>query len=155
MPSEDKWERYFKLCGAAAAIATILGVLFGGGFGLYTYYHQKQHELALMVYNLKKDAYYELVDAATAIAYSKNKEDAHQKAAKFNTLYFGRAHIFVVDHVVKKAKLAFYSQLDDALKSGDFWSEGTASSEDLRRKAVELRNACREALNVEEIFSEM
>ncbi len=120
MPSEDKWERYFKVCGAAAAITTILSVLFGGWFGLYTYYHQKKHELALMEYSLKKDAYYKLVDTATAVAYSKNKADANQKAAKFSTLYFGRAHIFVVDYDVRKAKEAFYGELDDALKSGAF-----------------------------------
>jgi len=126
---------------------------FWGGFGLYTYYHQGMRELVLMEYNLKKDAYYELVDAATAVAHSKNKADAIRKADKFNILFLGRSHLFVVDHDVRKAKEMFSGELDAALKSGVFWSEGTPTSEILRKRARELRDACREALNIEEIFS--
>jgi len=77
----------------------------------------------------------------------KDKDDAEQKAAKFTTLYFGRAHIFVVDRNVMVAKINFNIELEKALKSGAIWSE------ELRRKAVMLRDACKEALNVEEIFS--
>jgi len=154
MPIQEKWERYIKICGAAAAIATILGVFFGGGFGLYTYYHQGQRELALMQYKLKRDAYYELVDAATAVAHSKNKADALQKADHFNILFWGRSHLFVVDYDVGKAKEMFYGELDAALKPDNSWSEDTPTPAKLQELAVELRNACRKALNIEEIFSD-
>ena len=150
MPSQEKWERYVKICGAAAAIATILGVLFGGGFGLYTYYQQGERELALMEYNLKKDAYYELVDAAISVAFCEIKEDAIREADKFNILFLGRAHLFVVDHNVEEAKRMFYGEMDAALKPDARWSE---SMHTLRERAVELRDACRKALNIEEIFS--
>lgn len=154
MPNEEKWERYFKVCNAIAAIATTLGLMGGGAFGLYTYYQQglsekdlKQQEIRLLQYNQKKEVYYELADAAAAVASSTNKRDAMQKAAKFSTLYLGRAHILAIDTDVKDAKIEFQTEMQKALKSDAF------PSIELRDKALSLAIACRNTLRVEEIFS--
>jgi hypothetical protein len=152
MQSEEKWERFFKACAATAAIASTLGLIVGGGFGLYTYYHQGAKEIRLMQYNLKKDVYYKLADAAAAVGSSTNKEDATQNATKFSTLYFGQAHILAVDSEVTSEKMAFYEKMQEELNSDNF--PDNFPNENLQRAANFLSNACRKELRVEDIFSE-
>ena len=62
MAANETWELRFKACAAIAAAVSTLGLVFGGVFGLYTYYQQgiaveasKEKELRLMQFNQKKN----------------------------------------------------------------------------------------------------
>ena len=150
MPRLERWELWFKACSAADAVASTLGLIAG----LYTCHQQsvaanalKEKELRLLQYNQKKEVYYELSDAAAAVATSRTKQDALKIAAKISTLYFGRAHIFAIDPAVNSDKISFYSKMQGALKKGTF------PSDDLEFAALSLTNACREVLRVQDIFS--
>jgi hypothetical protein len=107
----------------------------------------KLKELRLAQYNQKKDVYYELVDAAASVAMSHTKKEAERNAAKYSTLYFGKAHIFVIDQSVNKAKIAFRSAMLDALKAGTFPSAALQSA------PLDLARACSEVLRAEDVFA--
>src|SRR5262245_14163212 len=95
-PNMIAWEFRFKACSAAAAIASALSIILG----LYTYTQQgktaealKLKELRLMEYQQKREVYYQLVDAASAVANSLNASEAASNAQRYRTLYYGKAHI--------------------------------------------------------------
>ena len=147
------WDLIFKGCGAVAAIVSAIGLVAGGIFGLYTYREQgiaadaaRQKELRLMQYSQKKDIYYELVDAASTFASSTTKAEAEKNAARYNALYFGRAHIFAIDPKVNASKIAFHAALEAALARGNF------PTKDLDDDVLALADACKRYLAVEDVL---
>ena len=155
MSNSEKRDIFFKACGAIAAIASTLGLICGGIFGLYTYYKKSEEanslkiqEIRLAQYSQKKEVYYELVDAAAAIASSTNKDDAVRNATKYLSLYFGRAHILAISDEVRNAKQKFRRTLLKELRSGYI------PSKDLEYAALELAEACRKELGIDVLFSE-
>jgi len=147
MEQREVWEFRFKGISALATIVSALSIIIGGCVALYTYQEQgkaaaylKRKEMRLMEYDKKRDVYYEMVDAAATVATSLDARDAELKAARFKALYFGKAHIAVVDEDVLNAKVNFYTALQSALKSGTWPTKVLYSS------ALELSTACQEAL---------
>ena len=150
----QKWEPRFKACGALAAIVSALGLVAGGAFGLYTFRQQgisaeaqREKEFRLMQFNLKKEVYYELVEAAATVATSPTVEDAIKNAAKYKVVYFGRAHMFAIDPTVSDAKIAFYRRLLEVLEKGKF------PTTELEGATLQLSIACMEVLRVRELFA--
>ena len=153
MVVREVWEFRFRAFSAVAAAASALSIVIGGFVGLYTFRQQglaadalKLKELRLIQYNEKKAVYYELVDAAAAVATSRTRQEVERNATKYSTLYYGKAHIFVIDQSVYEAKVAFYSAIADALKMGEF------PSYSLQALSLKLASTCREVLRAEDVF---
>jgi hypothetical protein len=151
MAIDDRWEFRFKTCTAAAALASAASIVLGGFVGIYTFRQQgfaaealKEKELRLIQYMQKRDVYYELVDAAAAVAVSRSKEDADRNAVRFAGLFFGKAHIFAIDPVVSQAKVAFNAAMISALQEGKFPSGALQSA------SLDLARACSGVLQAEE-----
>lgn len=150
----DEWEFRFKACGAVTAVCTALSIVIGGFAALYSYRQQglaaealKHKELRHMEYSQKREIYYELVDAAAAVSASLDKADAERNAARYWRLYYGKAHIAVIDEAVHKAKHAFALELEAAMKRGAF------PTKDLQSAALVLARECRLVLRAQNLFS--
>ena len=150
MTRED-WEFRFKACSAIATVVTALSIIVGGLSALHTYEKQakaqlelKEKELKQMRYSQKRDVYYELADAAAAVATSTNATDALVNATKYYRLYYGKAHIFAIDVSVNNAKIEYRKKLDEALSKGQW------PSSDLKSETLSLTDACKAILRKEE-----
>ena len=143
-----KWEPRFKAFGAVATVVSMIGLVAGGVFGLYRYVAQQEKEIRLAQYNQKKELYYELVDAAAAVGSSLTKDEALRNAQKYSILYFGRAHIFVIDPEVVTGKEAFHKAMENALQEGVF------PSKQLQLDALSLAMDCANVLHINDVFGE-
>lgn len=151
--SQDSWDFRFKFCSAAAAVVSALSIIIGGVVGLYTYRTQTQtaealklKELRLMEYQQKRELYYQLVDAASAVANSSDPTEAKMNAQRYATLYYGKAHIFAIDPTVNNAKISFFKAMNSALVKGEF------PSSDLRANSLALATVCKDVLRAQDVF---
>jgi hypothetical protein len=150
MTHED-WEFRFKALSAVATVVTAFSIVIGGLSALYTYkkqaqaqVEQKEKELRQIRYSQKRDVYYELADAAAAVATSNNPAEALVNATKYYRLYYGKAHIFAIDVSVSNAKIEFRKRLDEALSRGQW------PSTELKSETLALTDACKTILRKEE-----
>lgn len=128
-------------------------VIVGGLAAISTYQHRsvvaqqlKDKELRQVEYAQKREIYYELVDTAARASASLSKADAERNAADYWRMYFGKAHIAVVDPSVLAAKTKFARGLVEALKRGNF------PTTDLEGDVLELAEACQQVLKAENLF---
>jgi hypothetical protein len=150
MTRED-WEFRFKACSAITTVFTAVSIVVGGISALHAYEAQsklenklREKELRQMRYLQKREVYYELADAAAAVATSGTSAEATVNAQKYYQLYYGRAHIFAIDLSVNNAKVEFRKKLDQALTDGK-WPSTALKTETLR-----LTDACKAVLLKEE-----
>lgn len=150
MTRED-WEFRFKACSALTTVVTGASIIIGGISALNTYQEQaklenklKEKELRQIRYSQKREVFYELADAAAAVATSTSSSKALSNATKYYRLYYGKAHIFAIDVSVNNAKIEFRKQMDAALKKG-VWP-----SDDLKTETLKLTDACKAVLQKEE-----
>lgn len=155
MTQREDWEFRFKACAAVTAVATAISIVVGGGVALYTYREQvqtaenlKRKEIRMLEYNQKREVYFELVDSAATVASSVNKADAEKNSARFYALYFGKAHIAVVEDAVYTAKKKFSRALQAALAAGKW------PNDDLDMPALNLSKACSVALNARKVIDD-
>jgi len=149
--TREDWEFRFKACSAVTTVVTAISIVAGGLSALSTYKKQselenklKEKELRQMRYAQKRDVYYELADAAAAVATSTNQADALLHATKYYRLYYGKAHIFAIDVSVNNAKIEFRKRLDEAM------SRAKWPSDDLKSETLKLTDACKAILQKEE-----
>ena len=149
--TREAWEFRFKAFSAVTTILTAISVVIGGLSALHTYkkqaraqIEQKKKELRHIRYTQKRDVYYELADAAAAVATSANSADAMANATKYYRLYYGKAHIFAIDPSVNNAKIEFRKKLDEALSKGQW------PSTDLKSETLALTDACKSVLRKDE-----
>jgi hypothetical protein len=140
------WELRFKACSAIAAVCTAGSIVIGGAAALHTAQSLKDKELRQHEYNQKREIYYELVDAAAGVSSSIDKSDAEKNAARFWRLYFGKAHIAVMDDNVYKAKKQFGRDLVKVMEKGTF------PTEDLEGSTLALSRACQSVLLAQNLF---
>ncbi len=77
----------------------------------------RKHELNLMLFREKKEAYTALIDAATLVTVAPTKEEAKARSAQFFKVYYGRVHVVPhLDDDVWEAKIVFANGLRDYLK---------------------------------------
>ena len=103
---------------------TTLAILIGGFWTLFSFLQEKKKEnillkqqINLTIFNDKKAAYYELVDAASEIAVCNSYEEVVIAQKHFRKLYLGRAHIVVqLDNPVNEQKIDFNTLLNKYLK---------------------------------------
>lgn len=152
-PGRATWEFRFKAFTALATIVSMVSIIVGAVVGIRTYVEKsdaeqaiKLKELRLMEYQQKRDVYYQLVDAASAVANSRTKAEAITNAQRYATLYFGKAHIFAIDKSVADAKIAFYTAMAGALAKNEF------PSYELQASTLALSHACKEVLRAQDVF---
>lgn len=104
--------------------------------------------MRLIEYSQKRDVYYELVDAAATVASSLSKADGEKHAAHFYALYFGKAHVAVIDSTVYDAKKQFSHALQRALAAGAW------PTDDLDMPALELSKACQKVLRAQNVIED-
>lgn len=143
------WRPRFEVVQAVSATCAAIGIVAGGLFALFQYYHQietenalRRQELALAMFTIRKDTYFELADAAAAIANSSSAEVAAPNILRFNTAYDGRSHAFDLDPEVRNAKILFHRAMDSA----------TFPSTGLKACAQLLDDAIHQALHFEAAF---
>lgn len=149
--TREAWEFRFKAFSAITTVVTALSIIGGGLTALSTYRRQsaienrlKEKELRQIRYTQKREVYYELADAAAAVATSTNQADALVHATKYYRLYYGKAHIFAIDVSVNNAKIEFRKKLDEAMASGKW------PSDELKAETLKLTDACKAVLQKEE-----
>lgn len=156
MPSltKDDWKFRFDACSALTALATAASIVIGGVAALYTYRQQgiaaedlKRKELRQLEYNQKREIYYELVDAAAGVSASLDKADAERNAARYWRIYYGKAHIAVIDDAVHDAKVAFARDLREVMKRGKF------PTDELEGPTLMLSRAARDVLRAQNLFA--
>jgi hypothetical protein len=147
--TKHDWDRYAKIATVCSVVFSTLGLLAGGAFGLYTYREQglAQVEARNKVFHEQKymqlkEVYGQLVDAAAAVGSSLSKEEALEKLRLFDTIYFGRAHIFVIDDAVTDGKIEFYRLAHQEVLKEEF------PSRNLQKHALQLADICRQALDI-------
>ena len=124
-------------------------------FGLISYAHQgkadrdlKRREIQLTIYREKKEIYYPLCESASAIVSSGSAQEAKDDIRKYMTLYYGKAHLVVIDPAVHDAKIAFKRRLIQWVKEGG----NSPPPEDLIELALTLTGACQENLDPRIVF---
>lgn len=149
--TRENWEFRFKACSAITSVITAFSIVAGGLTALGTYRKQadienrlKEKELRQMRYAQKRDVYYELADAAAAVATSTSQTEARVHSTKYYRLYYGKAHIFAIDASVNNAKIEFRQKLDEAV------SRAKWPSDDLKAEALKLTDTCKSVLQKEE-----
>jgi hypothetical protein len=148
---EDCWERRYKIASFIATGISTLSVIAGGVFGLYTY-HQKSaqenllrsEELRLRKYTQVREMYFQLVDAAAAVGTSNSKAQAVERLSEFDRIYFGRAHIYVLDKNVADAKIKFYWNAHELIDKENF------PSRNISKYALLLSTSCKNSLETME-----
>lgn len=153
MAAREDWEFRFKACSAMTAVFSAASIVIGGVAALYTYRQQglaaeqlKQKELRQIEYNQKREIYYDLVDAAAAVSASTDKAEVDRNAARYWRLYYGKAHIAVIDASVYRAKVEFGKELKAAMERGAF------PTHDLEGSTLELARAARDVLRAQNLF---
>ena len=105
----------------------------------------RQHELNLMIYREKKEAYGLLLDAAVGVATAKSRADVEANVPKFYAVYYGRVHIVPdLDLEVQNAKTAFSNVLE-AYRNGD---NAVAPIETFKSPVYEIAKACQHGLDI-------
>lgn len=140
----------FKLFDRGLATISALGLICSGLFGLASYANQgkadrelKRREIQLTIYRVKKEVYYPLCESASAIVSSGSAHEARKDIKKYMTLYYGKAHLVVIDPAVHDAKIAFKKRLLEWVKQ-----EGNSPPpEDLIALALKLTGACQTYLD--------
>jgi hypothetical protein len=134
-------EEKLKLYDRVLATVSALGLIVGGVWGVYTYSHTRQreidqkseeakragelkgkeillrkHELDLMIFKERKEAYFALCDAACEIAACRDRKEVVDRSRAYLQLYYGRAHIIAdSDDDVSEKKVAFKERLMEYL----------------------------------------
>ncbi len=86
--------------------------------------------------------YFQLVDAATAVGTASSKGEALLRLADYDKVYFGRAHIYVLDNKVGYAKKKFYWNAHELVETEEFPSRA------ISEWALELSQSCKESLEL-------
>jgi hypothetical protein len=149
----ETWEFRFKGYSALASVISAASIIVGGIVGIHTFVEKNEaaealrlKELRLMEFQQKRDVYYELVDAASAVANSLSKAEASVNAQRYATLYYGKAHIFAIDPTVAQAKIVYFTAMRTALEKGVF------PSTDLQASSLALSSACKDVLRAQDVF---
>jgi len=146
----------FKIWDRSLATITSMGLILGGGWGLFTYFQKRDQDIAtrnqeykLARYKERKELYYPMCKAVGEIASAKTARDAEPAIKNFLALYFGGVHM-VSDMTVNQAKKDFYQALQE-------FTDGPgnqAPPPTLITKANALVKACGESLDLEGVFKE-
>jgi hypothetical protein len=144
----------FKVWDRGVATITSIGLIIGGGWGLYTYFQKRDQDIEtrnqeykLARYKERKELYYPMCKAVGEIASSKTARDAEPAIKNFLTLYYGGVHM-VSDKTVNEAKKDFYQALDE-FRTGP---SDQPPPPTLITKANALVKACGESLDLEGVF---
>ncbi len=166
-PNEVR-ESNLKVYDRILATISILGIVFGGIWGFYSHLQQRvaeakqsekqklaeakqkdeeiqlrKHELDLLIFQEKKDAYYALCDAACDIVACRNRKEVEERSRVFLKMYFGRAHIIAeADSAVSKKKIDFKNRLMSYL-DGEDKASTEAPFDYFGEYAFELTKACK------------
>jgi hypothetical protein len=164
-PTTDALDIRLKVYDRLLASVSALALIIGGCWGLFNYFDTKKkeasaaeeqhrqtadqkerelqlrkHELDLMVFKERKEAYLALCDAACEIVACRDRKEVEERSRAFLKMYYGRAHIIAeADPEVSGKKIAFKNKLMEYLESNNtespFGYFGSA--------AFELTKACR------------
>lgn len=143
----SSWEKRTKIGSFIATCISAASIIIGGIVGIYSYQEQsrrenqlKEEELRLRRYNDARSLYFELISAASAVGASTSREEAIGKFADYTKIYFGKAHIFVLDDDVHNAKIEFYDGVKPLLLTEEF------PSRKISKIGLNLAEHCKESL---------
>jgi hypothetical protein len=144
---DDKLDRRIKFGNFLIAIISALSVIVSGIIGVCTYRQSalkeeaaQQQEQSLRKYNQLRDLYFQLVDAAAAVGTANSRKEAIAKLNEFDRIYFGKAHVFVLDENVRRAKIKFYWNVHELINTEHF------PSRKISLLALDLSSSCKDSL---------
>lgn len=165
-PSEIR-ESNLKVYDRVLATVSILGIVSGGIWGFYSHIQQRvaeasqkdkeielrKHELDLLIFQERKEAYLALCDAACEIVACKDRQEVAERSRAFRKMYYGRAHIIAdPDPVVGDMKVAFNNKLTSYLTGDD--KESTKSPYlYFGGAALDLTKSCRKHIDPRQLSS--
>ncbi len=152
---EERREYKFKLFDRCLASVSAVGLISSGLFGLISYTNQKKadselrrREIQLTIYREKKEVYYPLCESAAAIVSSGSLDEARKHVKDYMTLYYGKAHLVVIDPTVSRAKIEFATSLMDWVNE----KKPNPPPDDLTGLALRLTEACQENLDPRKVL---
>ena len=147
MDSSSRWEHRARIGTFFASCTSALSIVIGGIVGIYTYHEQalrqssiRADELKFRKYNDARDMYFELINSAAAVGAATSRVEAQEKFSAYTTIYFGKAHVYVIDDAVYDAKKEFYYKTKDLIATEEF------PSRKISLIGYELAKRCRESL---------
>jgi hypothetical protein len=160
-------ESNLKVYDRILATVSVIGLIIGGVWGLYSHFQQKaaealqrdqeielrKHELDLLIFQEKKEAYLALCDAACEVVACQDRAEVAERSRAFRKLFYGRAHIIAdPDPEVSDKKIEFNNKLTSYLTGED---KGSTKAPFLYfgSAALNLTKVCRKHIDPRQLSS--